>query len=408
MIFTLSKSVRFSLTILLTTLFFVSCRKDRFGALQPSTVGVQVRYPSSFTTPLSVGAEVVLTNTSDGSVQRGVTGSGGEATFSAVLPGTYSATATIRLNEEQSLLLGGAKSAIQLTGSVNNLVVMNGQNPTFTIDLQLSALGGLVIKEVYYTASRTPSNGTYFSDQFVELYNNSSDTIYLDSLCIGDVYGVSGLINPTSLPTDFKDDVNHVYLNNIWQVPGSGKTHPLAPGKSIVIAQDGVNHQDPLLNPSSPVNLADADWETFNARADNRDADAPDVPNLRRVYFTGGFDWLLTVFGPGVVIFKGDSAQLVSQTAPIPSAPTLAPRIKIPNAVVIDAFEALRDGSSASFKRIPTVLDAGFVFADDTYNKQSFRRKTLNQIAGRRILQDSNNSASDFEKLSSPTPRSFQ
>lgn len=399
------KSLTF--TIIFSTLLFTTCKKNRFGELQMSSVTVSAKYPGSYSQTGASGATITLTSVTDGAIKTATTGSNGDAIFTDVLPGTYNIAASLTLNEAQAQSLTGISTALTLNAVQNNAIVISGQNPSFVLDLQGNAVGGLVIKEVYYAGSKTPAGGNYFSDQFVEIYNNSTDTIYLDSLCIADAYGNSGLINPSSEPTAFAGDAQHVYLNSIWQIPGTGKDHPLAPGKSIVIAQDGVDHRDPLLNPASLVNLSNADWETYNERPDNRDADAPGVPNLRRVYFTGGFDWLLTVFGPGVVIFKGDSSQLVTQTAAIPGSPTAAPRIKIPASQVIDGFEALKDGNSSTFKRIPVGLDAGFVFADDTYNMQSFRRKTSTSINGRRVLQDNNNSTADFEKLASPTPRTF-
>jgi hypothetical protein len=151
--------------------------------------------------------------------------------------------------------------------------------------------------------------------------------------------------------------------------------------------------------------LSRADWETFNQRDDNRDIDFPNVPNLERLYFTGGFDWLLPVFGPGVVIFRTSDFAALERT-PIPgAAATIQPRIKVPRALVIDAVEALRDASSADFKRIAPSMDAGFTFANGTYTSESVRRRVQSTVSGRAVLQDGNNSSMDFQLLSRPTPR---
>lgn len=390
--------------LFLPILLLAACDKDKLGELATSDVTVQVVFPSAYSRQEAPGVTVTLTSASDASVRTATTDSEGKAVFSSVLPGTYTISASRNLSSGEAESLTGIRTEIALNAVKQNAAVAGDQNPVYTLQLQGSAAGSLLIKEVYYTGSKMPSGGTYFSDQFIELYNNSTDTLYLDSLCIADAYGNSGLINPTSLPTPFNTDAGHVYVSNVWRIPGTGKDHPLAPGESIIIAQDGVNHKEADLNPDSPVDLSAADWETYNERPDNRDADAPGVPNLERLYFTGGFDWLITVFGPGVVIFKADFGSL--EEAPIPDSP-LAARIKIPNAVIIDAFEALKDGSSADFKRIPSAVDAGFVFADDTYNMQSFRRKTAATINGRRVLQDTNNSGNDFEKIAAPTPKGF-
>lgn len=393
-----------SMFVILVIILFTACRKNKFGGLETSSVTVNVVYPSSYSQQAAPGATVILTNTSDASVRTATTNSSGSAVFTEVIPGNYNISVNRSLTAAEAQPLTGISTAISLNAAQNNVTIAGDQNPTYIIQLQGSAAGSLLIKEVYYTGSKTPSGGTYFSDQFVEIYNNSTDTIYLDSLCIGDAYGNSGLINPTSLPTPFNTDNNNVYLSNVWRIPGTGRQHPLAPGKSILIAQDGVNHKEAALNPNSPVDLSAAEWETYNERPDNRDADAPGIPNLERLYFTGGFDWLLTVFGPGVVIFKADFSTL--EQVPVPSS-ALPARIKVPNTVVIDAFEGLKDGSSTGFKRIPAATDAGFVFADDTYNMQSFRRKVGTTINGRKVLQDTNNSGNDFEKIATPTPKGF-
>ena len=43
---------------------------------------------------------------------------------------------------------------------------------------------GFVIKEFYYSGCLTPAGNNYTDDQFIEIYNNSADTLYADSLLI--------------------------------------------------------------------------------------------------------------------------------------------------------------------------------------------------------------------------------
>lgn len=393
---------------ILGMLLFTNCSSDDDGP-SSGNLSVTVRYPDNYARNVAQNVEVKITNTLNDRESTAATDAQGVATFAGITPGTYTVTASVSLSSSETETLTGIAQETQLSGVASNVSLMAGQEATVEVALSGSALGSLVFKEVYYTGSKTLSEGNYFSDQFMEIYNNSTEVIYLDNLCIADVYGVSGVINSGNVPTEFHEDQDNVYVNSIWRIPGSGTDHPLAPGSSIIIAQDGVNHQIEELNPNSPVDLSGADWETFNVRDDNRDADAPGVPNLERLYFTGGFDWLVTVFGPGLVIFKAEDFDSLEQV-PYPNpdyADLLDPRVKIPNEMVIDAFEALKDGSSGSFKRIPVALDAGFVYADDTYTAQSFRRKVSTTIDGRAVLQDTNNGASDFEKLDTPTPRSF-
>jgi hypothetical protein len=403
-----------SLSALLLTLYWlVGCKSA--DPVPTVTVQVNVTYPATYNQPAAAGARVTLTNTADASSTTALADASGRATFAEMLPGTYNVAATRSLTDAEAQTLTGIGQRLELNASQNAVVIMEMPNPR-AIDLRLSGsrLGNLVIKEVYYTGSKTAAGGNYFSDQFVEIYNNSTDTLFLDGLCIADAYGVSGLINATNRPTEFSSSSltagtfqQNVYASSVWRIPGTGRQRPLAPGRSVVIAQDGVNHRAADLNPNSPVDLSGADWETFNERPDGRDADAPNVPNLERLYFTGGFDWLLPVFGPGLIIFRTDNFDALDRVAIPGAAATILPRIRVPNNLVIDAFEALQNSTSRDFKRIPTALDAGFVFADDTYNMQSMRRKTASTIGTRRVLQDSNNSTNDFEKIARPTPKAF-
>ncbi|QCR21625.1 DUF4876 domain-containing protein [Pontibacter sp. SGAir0037] len=394
------------LMLLLAVVAFWSCEK-KDDAIPTVTVQVSVTNPDNYSQSVATNTKVTLTGSDNGEVKTITIGDAtqnGVAIFTDVIPGTYTVAATRSLSPEEAYTLTGARQKTELNASQTGVMVVP-QNPISEVELQLgsSIISALVFKEVYYTGSRTPSGGTYFSDQFVEIYNNSDEVIYLDNLCIADIYGVSGQINTNSEPTPFKSDRNHVYASSVWRIPGTGTQRPLQPGQSIIIAQDGINHKE--ANATSPVDLSNAEWETYNERPDGRDADAPNVPNLERLYFTGGFDWNVPVFGPALVIFKIEDFNSLEKVA-IPGSST-SERIKIPNSLILDAFEGLQNAESGNFKRIPTALDAGFVYASDTYTMENFRRKTSNTVNGRRVLQNTNNTANDFEKLAKPTPKGF-
>ncbi|MEJ7558420.1 MAG: DUF4876 domain-containing protein [Pedobacter sp.] len=391
------------LLLLLTSAFF-GCKKREGAQIQQATLTVKVEYPENYSIATATDSEVKLTSKNTGSVVTVKTNSTGIATFTQIIPGAYDVSVTRTLTATESFQLTGISQVITLNASKTEVDISSTTSNQLVLKLAGSPAGSLVIKEIYYTGSKTPSGGNYFSDQFIEIYNNSTEVIYLDQLCIADIFGNSGLINPNNPTTPFGSDQNNSFASNVWKIPGSGKQHPLNPGASIVVAQDGVNHKEATLNPASPVDLSKADWETYNERPDNRDADAPSVPNLEKLHFTGGFDWLITVFGPGIVIFRTDEFTKLEK-ATVTGGTT--EYIKIPNALVIDAFEALKDAGSGSYKRVPVALDAGFAFATSTYTGESFRRKSTTTINGRKILQDTNNSGSDFEKLTIPTPKGF-
>ena len=55
-------------------------------------------------------------------------------------------------------------------------------------------------------------------------------------------------------------------------------------------------------------------------------------------------------------------------------------------------------------KRIPSDLDAGYVFVSESYNSKSLRRKAKQIINGKVIYKDTNNSSEDFNGEATPTP----
>lgn len=400
-----ARPVRTLSALLLAASAFAAC-SDSSNEVQTFAVQVQVLFPETYAQSGAGGARVLLSSTERGTVDTSVADAQGVARFPRVLPGAYLLSASLALDAARAQTLTGQAVAATLHAQEPARAITVEPTTPITVRLAGSRLGDLVIKEVYFTGSTTPSGGTYFSDQFTEIYNNATDTIFADGLLIADTYGPAGQINPNTVPTPFQAQPTSVFVASIWQVPGTGRQYPIAPGGSIVIAQDGIDHRnDPNGNPNSPVNHATANFETYNERPDGRDLDAPAVPNLVRVVHRGGFDWLLPVFGPGVVIFRAPSVAALD-TALVPGT-TSTYTTRIPNTLVIDAFEALQNGNSAAYKRVPAALDAGFVFAAGTYTSQSARRKTATLIGTRRVLRDGNSSTDDFEIIARPTPRAF-
>ncbi|MCC5934668.1 MAG: DUF4876 domain-containing protein [Balneolales bacterium] len=389
-----------------TTFLFTSC--DSNSGVSSIEVRFQVTFPEFYAQTFAENAEVTLTSIERNETTSLTTDENGFAVFTELIPGRYDIRAERVLTAEQAFELTGTAEEATLSVSESNVNLTESTGDPILLQLRGSVLGNFVFKEVYFTGSKTPAGGNYFNDQFHEIFNNSTEVLFADGLYIADVFGAAGQINPNTQPTPFQFDQNHVYLNSVWRVPGNGTDHPIQPGESFIIAQTAQDHRNnPDLNPNSPVNLGDADFETYNQRDDDRDIDNPNVPNMERVYFTGGFTWLVPVFGPALVIFRVDDFETLT-LEPVPGAsPTFPPRVKLPVEFVIDSFEALQNPQSGDFKRLPLVLNPGFVSASGTYTAESARRFTERIIDGRRILRNTGNTAEDFEIIPTPTPRSF-
>jgi hypothetical protein len=182
-----------------------------------------------------------------------------------------------------------------------------------------------------------------------------------------------------------------------------------------VIAQDGIDHKtDPNGNPLSPVNLGKADWESY-VEASGKDTDSPGVPNMTLMYTTSVsmVDWLHSVFGAAVVIFRlpagvawTDFAKDPANFKTKPGSTSTTQFFMVSKSLVIDAVEIVSPETAKQNKRLPLDLDAGFTWIDGgTYCSKSIRRKAKLIVDGRVIYKDTNNSTNDFLHDLTPTPR---
>ena len=119
--------------------------------------------------------------------------------------------------------------------------------------------------------------------------------------------------------------------------------------------------------------------------------DSPTVDNLEMQVYNGGYDWLLTVFGPSVVVIDAESPidEVVAQYITLYSAPTES---------VIDGVDTVMDQNSAAFKRLPDTVDAGFTWHDGPYTGTA-----LHRLQSEGTWTDNNDSSLDFQ-VGPPTP----
>ena len=321
-----------------------------------------------------------------------------------VLPGIYtvSVSGTGLDNVGFEYLLNGSLVNVALT--------QNGQQ--MNIDLLGLKKSSLIFKELYFAGCRTAKGTTYFKDNYYEVYNNSSNTVYLDGMHITCLAPTRAT---TKLPVWPEEDGNkYCYGDRVWKVAGSGTDYPLQPGESVVFALFGANHQLEIYNPASPVDLSVAEFEFHFGHVNY-----PDQPamNMEHVFcngqkeITSGMQWLCSVFGPAMVIFRvpeGDVWDPVND--PNLSTKNLATTsktlyAKIPIEYVLDAVECVDNDTYINAKRVPAVLDAGIAWVGSTYCGLSVTRKFATDengnpeinAFGAHVYMDTNNSSDDFE-----------
>ncbi|MDR2274925.1 MAG: DUF4876 domain-containing protein [Sphingobacterium sp.] len=400
------KKINCYLSLIALLCVFVSCRKD-FAQVDTLSYTLAVRYPSLYPQVFAAGATVTIKNTFTGEISKLTTNTDGEVNLQDIIPGVYTVMVNREITEEESQAITGRVGKAFLNASIASLRIQ--ESGKTEIELRGGAIGGFVIKEFYYTGSRTPNNATYLYDGFVEIYNNSTDTLFAGGISFGATKPGS------TIATKFLEDQQNVYLASLWTIPGTvGVDHPVAPGKSIVIAVDGINHKtDPKGNPNAPTDLGAgiADFETyFNPPGNSNDTDSPDVPNVTLIYSSSltVFDWLPGVNGSGLVILSPDDyADYETVTEPGATAPTRY--VKVSTDKVIDGVDCVANSTiTLDKKRLPNTIDSGVAFVGGGVGTaKSVIRKVREEINGVKVLMDTNNSSSDFTINDSPSPKSY-
>lgn len=293
----------------------------------------------------------------------------GVAGFSSLPAGEYS------LFARRELPVGAQKKVF--TGFID--VYLPGPDMvTDTIFVGIVTVNALMINEIYYCGG--DYSRFYFYDQFVELYNSSQDTLFLD-----------GCILTRNFPSDREDieDIDVVRAIYAFQFPGTpvtGTEHPIYPGQILVVAADAVDHS--LY--ANAVDLSGADWEFFNPLGS--DYDVPGVPNVVNIHPESSIDFMINVSHNAVVFLTGESYDYEQY---INSSGYERTRVIMPLETVIDGVEYANNPDVV--KELTARVDAGFAGLGITkYSLQSTER--------REIGLDVNNSTFDFLVLSVPTP----
>lgn len=290
-------------------------------------------------------------------------------------------------------------------------VVVSGQDVSVSLDLIHSRAGLLVIKEIYCGGCpKTPEQGTYQSDQYVIVHNNSDVITYLDGLCLGSVAPYNSNANNAWTAADGTLPDFLPILDAIVRVPGNGTSFPLDPGQDAVIVLRGaIDHA--ATYPMS-VNLNKPDYFVlYNPTYFYNQTYHPAPGNLIQseryldvVIKTGQSNaYTMSLNSPAFVIFQPQNVDIrdwVLQPGVVRNTPgSTIQMATIPPEWVIDGVEVFNGSSSGNHKRLLSSIDAGFVVLSETYKGHTLMRKPNLEASaqkGYEVLADSNNSSNDL------------
>lgn len=322
---------------------------------------------------------------------------------------TFTAAAVKRVN----VTAGGspALTEVRLVGNHENASV-NSLHTTFAISLQASAItpeGGWIIKEIYYRGGKTKEGSkSYWRHHFFELYNNSNVTLYADGLALAETQ-LNGAASTNGIfsPAELRDTT---FVRTLYAIPGNGSTCPVAPGGSLLIASQPIDHRSVAL---PELNLSNADFQWYDDTPNVGQAiDVVEVPNLIKYYSYSLTIWVPTVQGNTAWLIAKiptlDNSYVETHTdrRPMAHIPTnYVTSVKIANEHILDAVECT-GGGGFNGKMLAPTIDAGLVPSGATYSGKSIRRKVKEKMAdGRLIYQDTNNSTADFFAETDPKPK---
>lgn len=269
--------------------------------------------------------------------------------------------------------------------------------PATSVELMLGTdnPGSLVFSEIYYGGGTQEIR--YRWSQFVEFYNNSDTTVYLDGLLFGSAYGhhASGL--PCSESRAWREDPLGLWAIVFYQFPGGGSDFPVMPGEVITVAMDAADHS--VVHPTLP-DLSRADFELEGPV----DTDNPSVPNMPSV-------GPLTPYGHGMSTMP-EQVQFLSLPVNVDALETaLVNEIRyarIPADRIIDVL----DGDMVNLNAQPDLiepyrckwvnrefdrLESVHYRLDGVGSMSSSHRRIIRaEPGGRRVLQDVNTTFLDF------------
>lgn len=392
--------------LLMTFLTTGSCTdidKDNPYDNQLHTLQVNAVYPNEYSDYLREGVTVKIEDIDRGNSYTSKTDKNGTVRFS-LTKGIYRIQIS---NKAEQDIFNGLADKVKL---VNGDLALN-------LPLVHSRSGDIVIKEIYCGGcTKLPFEGNYQSDKYMILHNNTSETQYLDGLCFGSLDPYNSQATNVWVTQDestgatiFPDFLPVAQC--VWQFGGTGQTFPLAPGEDAVVVICGaIDHaaqyiQSVNLNKPgyfvcyNPVYF----WNTLYHPAPG-DQITPDH-YLNVVIKTGQANaYTFSVFSPATVLFKAKDTTIqdfVSQADNVIQKPgsTVDRIVKVPINWVLDAVEIYYGGSSNNMKRMPPSVDAGYVTQSALYDGRTLYRHTdeeASREAGYEILEDTNNSSSDF------------
>jgi hypothetical protein len=353
------------------------------------------------------------------SPRTAVTNSGGVAQFEGLLQGYYeiSVDRALAPSELAALPLEDRDASVFAGGQV-----LYVSPPAASAELGLVAArrGSLIISEMWWHKAFMP-----VASEFLEVYNNSDTTIYLDAM---HVFHTRATMHTSftgqpcaTVRSEERLDPTGIWAYFVFRFPGTagGRQLPITAGEARVIALDAVNFS--TLSSALP-DLSLASFEMIGDDSDPNNPFAEDLLYVTRRSTESHGVGLPTLGVVGLARpLAVDSTQLARRLiANVTATGEPWPAFKIPREAILDVVSITKTPElDALFRQtLPNVVDCDPFIAPvfdrspaamvDTRVPIAMSRKSLGRSAsGVEILQRTRNSSRDFE-YAQPLRRSLR
>ncbi len=405
----MKKNIFLSMLVLLAlSVSFVSCSKDD-GPVIVKNGTVTLEMPINVTDVVLNNFTGTATNVQSGKVTTLANptkvGDNYVITIPELEEGTYNIAAKGNISFQKGEIAGNTDFEV-----TSNSVSVTEKSSTLKLAVNsFQADGGFVISEIFFTGTTTPEDNPYLDDQYMVITNNSDVTLYADGIAV---------LESEFMTTDQQDYTPDLMseafsAQAIYQIPGNGTSVPVEPGKSLLLAINGVNHKEDNAN---SFDLSGADFEFYDESSNPNITDPDGKPaNLDKWYcYTatvynfhnrGFHSFAIAKMDTNKETFLKDYAYTAEYTFTFGeySFPMSKDTYKVPNSWILDAVNL---SVESVFQWIVTAasLDAGWTYCgkidrDQTrYNKAVIRKQDAN---GKYI--DTNNSTNDFTPEAVPS-----
>ncbi|MBQ7717621.1 MAG: DUF4876 domain-containing protein [Prevotella sp.] len=402
------RKIGWTLTACLTLLLLASC-VDFDGATEAISVKYQVQMPEGFTAADVANKTVTITSSSQ--TLQATTDANGIATFENIVPDVYDVSVAWKMTpDEYSQITGEMVQNHKYTvaGSKSAELLSEDITTPLTIDMNISVDQSILISKIYSAGSKDSNNKNYLAGRYIELYNNSDETVDIAGLYLG-------LIETNNSPAYTLGLVpDTIFMKQIFRIP-TNKSYMVAPGQSIIITNSAIDHTQTAMN-AFEYNLLNADFEAKDQQG--KTTNNPDVPALELIYtaYAAISNMNLSQGGPGGIVIFETEEDVVNWPLAYNYGKTSGNKwMKLPAKYILDGVDVLKNtaqtGVDANLKRLYDYIDAGYanINAASGYNGEVMYRKVQSTTEdGRKILSDTNNSLTDFAISSEIAPREFK